>query len=232
MCDEHKNNCCCKCAIGPQGPQGVPGLQGDQGIQGVPGPQGIMGQKGEQGVQGIQGVPGVCLCEDCNGHDRECHCCESWCNVFAKPPQTLQPFGLGLDAVLFQQQNAVVAADFDLGMMAVDGSVKFLKSGVYYINWGAEARVQPPIPDPTPSFSFGLWKNGILVPGSVLSGYTQAPNDDTLHISGEVIINVIAGDVIKLRNAASLLVDMNPNTIGIQFPVTVASLNIHCLKSL
>lgn len=117
-------------------------------------------------------------------------------------------------------------------MMSIDGSVKFLKSGIYYINWGSESKVEPPIPSPTPSFSFGLWINGQIIPGSTLSGYTQAPNDDTLHISGEVIVQVNANDVLKLRNASSLVVNMNPNTIGIQFPVTVASLTIHCLKAI
>lgn len=228
MCKEegHKKDCCC-CV---QGPQGVPGLQGEQGIQGVPGPQGIMGPQGIQGVQGLQGPEGICNCDDCP--DRHCDCCESWCNIFASPPQVLTPFGAGADTVLFQGQNAVTPANFDLTMMGVNGDVKFLKSGIYYINWGAEAKVQPPIPSPTPSFSFALWMNGIIVPGSCLSGYTQAPNDDTLHISGEVTILVNAGDVIRLRNAASLTVEMTPNTIGIQFPVTVASLNIHCLKSI
>lgn len=170
----------------------------------------------------------------CEGgdHPRDNCCCDAFCNVYANPPQLLQPFGSPADAVLFQGQNAVSALAFDLTKMGVDGSVKFLKSGVYYINWGSEAKVEPPIPSPTPSFSFGIWMNNVLVPGATLSGYTQAPNDDTLHISGEVIINVVAGDVLKLRNASSLVVNMNPNTIGIQFPVTVASLNIHCLKSL
>jgi len=222
MCDEHKKNCCC-CI---QGPQGVPGLQGEQGIQGVPGPQGIPGQTGAQGPQGLQGPPGVCSDEQCKGGSG----CESFCNVFANPPQLLAAFGTGLDAVLFQGQNAVSVADFDLSQMGVDGSVKFLKSGTYSINWGAEAKVEPPVPSPTPSFSFGLWVNNIIVPGSTLSGYTQAPNDDTLHISGEVTIVINAGDVLKLRNASALVVNMNPNTIGIQFPVTVASLNMHCVK--
>lgn len=220
MCkDDHDKKDCCCCI---QGPQGVPGLQGEQGIQGVPGAQGIAGSQGVQGVQGLQGPAGIC--EDCHGRG-----CDSYANVYGSPPQILQPFGNAGDSVLFQGQNAVKAADFDLTMMGIDGSIKFLKAGIYSINWGAEAKVQPPIPDPTPSFSFGLWLNGVLVPGSTLSGYTQAPNDDTLHISGEVMITVNAGDVLKLRNASSLIVDMSPNTIGIQFPVTVASLNIHCL---
>jgi len=205
----------------------VPGLQGEQGRQGVPGPQGIAGQTGAQGPQGLQGIPG----KDCDEHDR-CGCCESWCNIYANPPQLLSAFGGGTDTVLFQGQNAVTAANFDLSTMGTNGDVKFLKSGIYYINWGAEAKVEPPIPSPTPSFSFGLWLNGVIVPGATLSGYTQAPNDDTLHISGEVTITVMAGDILRLRNASSLVVNMNPNTIGIQFPVTVASLNIHCLKEI
>lgn len=218
---EHKR--CCGCQEGPVGPAG---LQGGQGIQGVPGAQGIMGPAGPQGPRGLQGPPG----KDCEPRPDEHCCCEAYANVYAAPPQLLQPFGNPGDAVLFQGQNAVTAAHFDLSMMGVDGSVKFLKSGVYYINWGAEAKVEPPIPEPTPSFSFALWLNNIIVPGSTLSGYTQAPNDDTLHISGEVLFHVNAGDVLKLRNASSVMVNMNPNTIGIQFPVTVASLVIHCLK--
>ncbi len=228
MCKEDHNKKDCCCCI--QGPQGVPGLQGEQGIQGVPGPQGIPGQTGAQGPQGLQGPAGICDCDDCP--DRHCKCCESYANVFANPPQILQPFGNVGDAVLFQGQNAVKSADFDLSMMGVDGSIKFLKAGVYSINWGAEAKVEPPIPSPTPSFSFGLWVNNVIVPGSTLSGYTQAPNDDTLHISGEVMIVINSGDVLKLRNASSLIVDMSPNTTGIQFPVTVASLNIHCLTEI
>lgn len=217
---------CCGCQ---EGPQGVPGDQGQQGLQGPIGPQGNAGPQGVQGPRGLQGSPG----KDCDPRPpHEKCCCQAYANVYANPPQLLQPFGLPGDAVLFQGQNAVTAADFDLSMMGVDGSVKFLKSGVYYINWGAEAKVEPPIPSPTPSFSFGIWINNVIVPGSTLSGYTQAPNDDTLHIFGEVLFQVLAGDVLKLRNASSLVVNMNPNTIGIQFPVVVASLVIHCLKEI
>lgn len=227
MCkdDNYKSDCCC-CV---QGPQGVPGLQGEQGIQGVPGPQGINGAQGIQGVQGLQGPAGVCKPEDCQGQNSAC---ESYLNVFAVPPQALGAFGSANDTVVFQSTNASSAADFDLSAMSTSGAIKFLKSGVYSIRWGAEARVHPPIPIPVPSFSFGLWMNGLAVPGSVLSGYTQAPGDDTLSITSGVIINVNANDELKLRNAASFAVDMDPNTVGILFPVSVATLNIHCVKSL
>lgn len=252
MCadSDHSNCCCC---YGPQGPQGIQGFQGLQGSQGPSGqdgksgpqgavgpqgasgvdgqmgpmgPQGPSGAIGPQGVQGIQGIPG----KDCEA--RECNCCESYLNAYTIPPQFLGAFGSPTDTVLFQSTNANTAVDFDLSAMSSTGAIKFLKSGVYSIRWGAEARVKPPIPIPVPSFSFGLWMNGVSVPGSVLSGYTQAPGDDTLSITSGVIINVNANDELKLRNAASFAVDMDPNTIGILFPVSVATLNIHCLKSL
>lgn len=228
MCkdDMYKKDCCCCCIQGPQGPAG---LQGEQGIQGVPGAQGIMGPSGPQGVQGLQGPPGICTDEQCHGSGASN--CISYANVWAQPPQILGPNGAANDAVLFQFQNAVVAADFDFSMMSIDGSIKFLKAGAYRIAYGAEAKVSQPIPTPVPSFSFGLWKNAVLIPGSTISGYTQAPGDDTTQIVGEVMIDVLANDVVKLRNASSNSVDMTPNTIGIVFQVTVATLNIHCLKS-
>ncbi len=226
MCDRDDNMHWKPCCL--QGPQGVPGPQGAQGVQGVPGVQGIPGQTGAQGPQGLQGPAG----KDCDGDNRDCKCCESYANLWAQPPQILGPFGSATDSVLFQFQNSVTPADFDLSMMSIDGSIKFLKAGVYRINFGAEAKVSQPIPLPVPSFSFGLWKNAVLVPGSTISGYTQAPGDDTVQITGEVMIQIAANDVIKLRNASSIGIDMTPNTVGIMFPVTVATLNINCLKLL
>lgn len=229
MCKEHREHDknCCEC-VGPQGPQGVPGLQGSQGIQGVPGAQGIPGQDGVQGIQGLQGIPG----KDCNHDDRKCWCCEAYASVYATSAQSLSEFGGSNDAVLFQGTNSISAGDFDLSLMSIDGSIKFLKSGVYDISYSAEAKVKPPIPNPVPSFSFGFWLNGAVVPGTVISGYTQAPGDDTIQVVAEVIIDIKAGDVLMLRNASSNPVLMTPNVVGIMFPVNVAGVAIHCVKAL
>lgn len=180
-------------------------------------------------------IPSCCKDESGNGSgtgNHECDCCESYLNVYGLPPQSLTPFGGGDDAVKFQGNNALTAADYDLTTMSVDGSVKFLKAGIYYISWGVQARVKAPIPLPLPSFSFGVWRNGVLVPGSPLSGYTQSPMDDTVHLNGEITISIAINDEIKIRNAAAVAVDLDPNVVGIQFPVTVSALNIHCLKAL
>jgi hypothetical protein len=224
MCDE-MNKCCL------QGPQGVPGLQGAQGIQGVPGPQGIPGQTGAQGVQGLQGDPGVCTPEQCQGGGAGSL---PYANIYASTAQIVQPYNPAamLDAVLLDSQNAVSAGDFDLSMKNINGDMKFLKHGIYKISWILQARIATPVPVPVPSWSFGLWLNGVLVPGSIYSGFTQAPGDDACHSTSETIFEVKANDILRLRNTSISVVNLNPNVTGSVFPITIASLNIDCLKLL
>lgn len=241
--DQH---CCC--CYGPQGPQGIAGVQGVQGIQGPAGmngqpgpmgpagmgvqgpmgPQGPQGLVGAQGIQGIQGIPG----KDCEGH--ECDCCEIYANIYASVAQLIGAYNSANDMVLFDQQNSVSVGDFDLSMMNVAGSgvVKFLKHAIYHIQWQLQARIAPPVAVPVPSWSFGFWLNGILVPGSIYSGFTQAPGDDACHSTGDIIIEVKANDLLQLRNSSISAVNLNPNVTGSVFPITIASINIECLKAL
>ncbi len=228
MCrdDMYKKDCCC-CI---QGPQGVPGLQGPQGIQGVPGAQGIPGQNGMQGPQGLQGPAGICTPEQCQGAAKDM----PYLNVYASQAQTIQPFNAPAvaDQVLFDQQNANSGAlDFDLSQMNVNGDIKFLKHGIYHFTWQLQARISVLI-QPVPSWSFGFWLNGILVPGSIYSGFTSSPNDDAAHSTGDVIIEVKAGDILRLRNTSINAVSLNPNIAGSVFPITIASINTECLKLL
>lgn len=220
-----KNKCCL------QGPQGVPGLQGEQGIQGVPGAQGIMGPMGVQGVQGLQGAAGQdCDCTGGGGVGMNF----PYANVYASAAQTIQPYNAGQvsDQVLFNAQNAVSsAADFDLSAMNTTGDIKFLKPGSYHLQWQLQARIAT-LTQPVPSWSFGFWLNGTLVPGSIYSGYTSSPNDDAAHSTGDIIIDIKAGDTLRLRNASVSAVQLNPNITGSVYPITIASVNIEGLKVL
>src|SRR6185503_14498430 len=178
--DHRKCQCCCE-----QGPQGVPGLQGPQGIQGVPGAQGAAGQMGAQGPQGLQGPKG--------DPGKDCDCSQSmsrYANVYASNAQIVNAYNNPGDQVLFDKQNAVSAGDFDLSQMGSSGDIKFLKHGIYHLAWLLQARITSPVPVPVPSWSFGFWLNGVLVPGSIYSGFTQAPGDDACHSSSEVIIEI------------------------------------------
>ncbi len=230
MCDEDRK-CCCEGPqgipgpMGLQGPMGFQGQKGDPGVNGLPGEQGPQGNMGPQGVMGPQGPQGPeckCICE----------CCEVYANVYASIAQTVGPYSAANDMVLFDKQNAVSAGDFDLSAMGTTGDIKFLKHAIYHVQWQLQARITSPVPVPVPSWSFGFWINGILVPGSIYSGFTQAPGDDACHSTGDIIIEVQAGDLMKLRNTSVSSVDLNPNITGSVFPITIASINIECLKSL
>lgn len=251
MCkDSISSNCPCCCE---QGPPGVPGMQGPQGLQGVPGAQGVTGQTGSQGPQGLQGVQGpigpsggatgpqgpagATGAQGPVGPQGPAGTAVSlpFANVFASLAQTIQPYNAPAvaDAVLFDSNNQVSAAtDFDLTQMNVSGDIKFLKHGIYHIAWQLQARIAPPLPQPVPSWSFGFWLNGVLVPGSIYSGFTSSPNDDAAHSTGDVIIEVKAGDLLRLRNTCVSAVTLNPNINGSVFPITIASVNIEGLESL
>jgi Collagen triple helix repeat (20 copies) len=227
MCSEGKKCCCC---IGPQGPQGIPGLQGPQGLQG---PEGLQGNAGPQGPQGIPGAQGAQGPQGIPGQDCDCsHEKLPFANVYASIAENIQPFNIpGInDQVLFDQQNAVSAGDFDLTAMNTSGDIKFLKHGIYHVQWQLQGRVTPPIPQPVPSWSFGFWINGVLVPGSIYSGFTQAPGDDACHSTGDVIIEIKANDMLRLRNTSVSPVSLNPNITGSVFPITIASVNVECLE--
>ena len=209
-------------AAGPMGPQGA---QGPAGANGSVGPQGPQGVAGPQGIQGLQGIPG-----------KDCDCsqmgCVRYANVYASIAQVISAYSNPGDMVLFDKQNAVSTGDFDLSLMGTTGDVKFLKHGIYHLQWQLQARIVPPVPAPVPSWSFGFWINGILVPGSIYSGFTQAPGDDACHSTGDIIIEVQAGDMLRLRNTSVSAVNLNPNVTGSVFPITIASINIECLKAL
>jgi hypothetical protein len=176
-----------------------------------------MGPAGPTGPQGPAGTSGSL----------------PFANVFATVAQTIQPYNVPAlaDSVLFDSQNGVSAAtDFDLSQMNVTGDIKFLKAGNYHVAWQLQARIAPPLPSPVPSWSFGFWLNGVLVPGSIYSGYTSSPNDDAAHSTGDVIITVTAGQTLRLRNTCISAVSLNPAINGSVFPITIASINIEGLS--
>lgn len=211
----HDRKCCetcdCEGPIGPQGPRG---------------PEGPIGPTGSQGPRGVMGPAG-----------KDCDCSQTgdsaiYANLYATQPQIVDPYLGATDYVKLDAQNAVSAGDFDLTAANTSGEIKFLKHGIYNLSWELQARITTPVPVPVPSWSFGFWRNGALVPGSIYSGYTQSPNDDAAHSNGEIIIEVQAGDVLKLRNTSISSVNLNPSIIGSAFPITIASVNIQSLKKL
>jgi len=224
--------------LGPMGPMGQAGAQGLQGLAGPQGPAGANGQNGAagpqgpqgllgpQGPQGLQGVPG----KDCP--EKEDCCCPRWFSIYSSLPAVVTAHATPGDAVLFDKVSNESLGDFDLTNAPALGEMKFLKHGIYELSWLLQARILPPINVPVPSWSFGFWLNGLLVGGSVYSGYTQAPGDDAAHSTGGLIIEVKAGDILKIRNTCVSDVTLNPVITGSIFPITIATVVAKCLKAL
>jgi hypothetical protein len=129
-------------------------------------------------------------------------------------------------------QSAPFSTDFDLSLAASTGDIKILKHGIYQLQWELQGRItfSSPIPNPVPSWSFGLWINGVLVPGSIYSGFTQATSDDACHSTGNVIVKVPANSLLRLRNTSTTSVNLNPAVNGSVFPITIASMTIVCVR--
>lgn len=217
MCNDSKNECCF------QGPQGVPGLQGPQGIAGVAGPQGPVGLTGAQGIQGLQGLPGK--------DGTSASWSASYLNVYSLVSQVVGPNGSSTDTVMFNSQ-AAVSSDFDTSAKNTTGAIKFLTHGIYSFSWIAQANMTPPVPSPVPSYSFALYLDGVLLPGSVDSAFTQSPNDDNAHTSGQTIVEVMAGQTLTMRNSSVVSVTMNPLPSGSVYPIANASIVAILLKKL
>lgn len=218
MCKEdgHKKDCCC-CI---QGPQGVPGLQGEQGIQGVPGPQGIAGQNGAQGPQGLQGPAGVCDAEECT------RCCKKcYVSLYSMTDQSLGVNGSATDFAKFEGVSAGTTDCIDWSLAASEGLIKVMESGNYIVQWNSNGQLTPPYPAPVPSWGLGIYKNGVFVPGTAEAGFNDSPDDDANFLANTIIMQINAGDSIKLRNVGSFAINLKSVHPEMVVPMTSASIN-------
>lgn len=207
------SGCCCESCICPQGSQGPQGIQGPAGT-GAPGPQGVPGPQGAQGVQGQAGPQGPC-CQSPSGQ-------VSVLNAYSTRDQTIP----SLEVCLFEHLNVFTSASFDVSQIGITGEITFLKSGNYLLSWTAEGQLTPPFPDPVPAWSLSFFLDGVNVPGSCFSGYTLYPAELTDNTGGTVVVNVNAGQVLKLVNTSTLPISLISTIPGSLFPETSISIVI------
>jgi len=213
------SDCCCTDCICPPGPQGPVGPQGNTGIQGNTGPQGIagvagsIGPAGPAGPQGVAGPQGPC-CSNLG--------VSSVANVYSLLDQAI-PSGA---SVLFQNTNAIIAADYDTSLMGTTGAVTFLKTGTYSISFTVQGQLTPPFPAPVPAWSFSLYLDGVPVSGGCFSSFTLFPDELVTTAAGTVVIPVNTGQVLTLQSTSTLPVSITSSLAGSIIPVTSASLVI------
>jgi len=206
--------------LGPAGSQGPQGAAGKKGDTGAIGPQGPNGSVGAQGVQGIQGVPG----KDCNP---EC-CDKCYLSVYSIKDQTLSKNGSGTDIAKFEAVSVGTNTCLDWTKAATTGEVKILKSGVYKLEWLADGMLAPPFNSPVPSWGLALYKNGVVIPGTAIAGFSQSPDDDANCLTALLNVTCAAGDILTLRNISTFAIFLK--AIHGELVVPMTSCSISALK--
>jgi len=204
---EAQTSPCCSGAQGPQGPAGS---------QGPAGPQGLVGPQGPQGAQGPEGpcCPGV----------------TDYINVYSNQDQTVAAYSNPGSTVLFELANQV-SSDFDISLAPTTGQITFLRKGIYELSFTVTGLLVA-FPFPTPIWSFGLFLNGTLVPGSVFASFSLAPDIILTSAASSCIIQVNAGDVLTLRNTTLGAVNLISSAFGSAVPVNSSSLNATLIQAL
>jgi len=158
---------------GQTGPTGYTGPQGDIGPQGQTGPTGYTGPQGDIGPQGQTGPTGYTGPQGLT---------PSYLYVYnltgiTIPIEANVPFyssGLGTSDIIFTLGSP---------------NVSFTQGGIYSV-WFSVSGSEPN--------QFAIFKNGLLVPGSIYgSGAGTQQNN------GYVIVSVVPGDTLTLRNHSS-----------------------------
>lgn len=206
-------------AQGPQGPQGPQGVSGVDGQMGPAGPQGPMGPMGPEGPQGIQGVPG----KDC---DSKC-CKKAYLSIYSLKQQSIASAG----NATFELVSADTG-DFDISNASSTGEIICKLHGVFLINWGFDGLLQPPYPFPVPAWALGVYVNGVLDEGTTSGSCSISPDDICTHTSATDILELKAGDVIKLVNLCSLPISAVSTPFGVIAPIASVRLNLTLLKAL
>jgi len=212
MCrEDHEYKRCCCCVPGPQGPQGV------DGPQGIPGQQGLQGPMGAQGPQGPQGPPG----KDC-----EEHCCQPcYGSIYSLMDQHIHQEGIAGDIATFEHVSVSYGDCLDWSL-ASQGIVKVLKSGDYKLEWSANGMLAPPFNSPVPSWGLGIYKNGAIIPGTAVAGFSQSPDDDATCLTQLLNASLLAGDMLVLKNISTFPIFLKAQHSELVVPMTSASLSI------
>lgn len=209
--------------VGPQGNDGSIGPQGVQGVAGTAGPQGAIGPQGVQGTIGPQGPVGPMG-----------PCCPvtiPFANVFSNVDQVIAPAGNPGDIVLFNAANAVSASAFDISAVGTTGQIVFLKNGIYSLDTLVEGLLAD-FPFPVPVWAFGLFLDGVFIPGSNFASFSLSPDIILTHAGAAVITQVNAGQVLTLQNTSTGTVDLRSSAVGSTVPITSAAINITLLQAL
>jgi Collagen triple helix repeat (20 copies) len=223
--ESNRGNCC---EVGPMGPQGIQGIAGTDGIQGVPGQtgaQGPIGPQGPMGLQGIQGIPGECkqaLC-DCPSEFAEVGSIIQQ-NTMPSPGTNMPGGTVTLELPIFSTSN------IDISMAGSNGNITVNKAGWYRVSYGVCGSLNPVV-SPLPVWTFSLFKNNNIVPGSTFSNMTISPEQKANEIVCEVFVHFMVGDTIMMANTSTSSVVLTAPSLGTNAQTNSAYLSLILLRA-
>lgn len=193
---------------GATGPTGAPGLTGPTGTSGAPGVTGPAGSTGATGTAGATGAAGAAGPTGAIGA--------------TGPTGPYWAFG-AFYQMGYTNLDVVKFTNFPLGsvsyaqgvsLSAPDG-VTVAEAGHYSVTFVANVK-----PRNSTNFSYiGLTVNDTLVPQSRVYAYNGTTRTATY--TGTVIVNLAAGDVVRLRNldGAALVCDYSTDVVCVQLSI-------------
>jgi len=227
--------------VGPQGSQGGEGRQGCMGNQGPAGPQGPIGEKGDEGPQGSagrdgkQGSPGAQGPQgnkgDIGPRGPIC-CCDGltiFTSLYSTSDQVITDLGSSGSEVTFDHFNATSPL-VDIGAVNTTGDIIINQNGVYLINYSVTGNVAQ-FNSPSTPWSFGLYLNNSIIPGSISAAINDSETDFR-SVTNTVIIVILSGQKLALRNVSTFPVDLLSNVSGGPFNNNSADINIFQLRKL
>jgi hypothetical protein len=134
-------------------------------------------------------------------------------------------------ASAFFELVSATTTDFDVNLAPITGDITALKKGYYSVQWEVDGMLTDVI-FPPPSWSFGIYINGLLVASSTSGSTTLSLEDVVTNNSGSSIFLLNAGDVVSLKNISLNAVSLVSNPVGTAQPVASARLNIILLTDL
>jgi len=212
---------------GPQGPEGPQGANGERGSEGPQGPHGRDGRQGPAGPQGSQGPQGIV------GPKGAACCCEGitvFSNLYSMKEQLIGSAERSDSTVTFEHLNATSPL-VDISSINSTGEIIINQNGIYVINYSVVGHLETFDPSSISPWSFGLFLDGVVIPGSISPAITET-EDDFRTAAKSVIIVVLKGQILTLKNASTKNVSLLSTVSGGAVPNDSASIEIFQLKKL
>jgi len=169
------------------------------------------------------------------GPQPDCHCKDQeneFAEAFSSLSQTISPSsGSNAPGGSIQFEVTKYASKhLDLSGVGSSGQITVNLAGWYDVAAGMTGTLNP-IPAPLPVFTFSLFQNGVIVPGSTFSNVPLSPAQTSNEITADTYMHFNKGDVLTIASTSSAPVYLSAPKIGTTAQTNSAYIKIQLLKA-